>query len=113
MGDHNAVSNPDHYMITGLSPQFIIEKWSLPWNTGNAIKYIGRHMFKGKPREDLRKAIWYLTRQYELLCAAEDGRNPVDCDDKRDTDNPWGLGFMRGIDEAQEELLLDQHVDIP
>lgn len=30
------------------------------FNLGNAIKYIWRSDFKGKPREDLEKAIWYL-----------------------------------------------------
>lgn len=30
------------------------------FNLGNAIKYIWRSDFKGKQKEDLQKAIWYL-----------------------------------------------------
>jgi len=29
---------------------------------GNAIKYISRYKYKGKPLEDLKKAKWYIER---------------------------------------------------
>jgi len=32
---------------------------------GNAIKYLHRHRYKGKPVEDLRKAVWYINRMME------------------------------------------------
>jgi len=35
---------------------------------GNAIKYMHRHRYKGKPVEDLRKAQWYITRMIQEEC---------------------------------------------
>lgn len=32
---------------------------------GNAIKYVWRHMDKGKPFEDLSKALWYIQREID------------------------------------------------
>jgi hypothetical protein len=32
---------------------------------GNALKYVWRMSYKGKPIEDLRKAIWYIERLIE------------------------------------------------
>lgn len=32
---------------------------------GNAIKYVWRHQFKGKPVEDLKKAQWYIQREIQ------------------------------------------------
>ena len=51
--------NPDHYKKNG--PFECIElssKYSFCY--GNAIKYVWRHNDKGKPVEDLEKALWYL-----------------------------------------------------
>ncbi len=47
---HDPVNFPSHYL------------------QGSAIKYIWRHEHKGKPIEDLDKAIWFLNKlkeQYE------------------------------------------------
>lgn len=35
--------------------------------SGNAIKYIWRHPYKGTPIEDLEKARWYIDREIERL----------------------------------------------
>ncbi len=37
------------------------------FNLGNAIKYIWRSEFKGKQKEDLKKAIWYLQDEINNL----------------------------------------------
>ena len=37
----------------------------MTFNLGNAIKYIWRADLKGKPIEDLEKAIWYINREIE------------------------------------------------
>jgi len=29
---------------------------------GNALKYLSRHLNKGKPKQDLQKCIWYIKR---------------------------------------------------
>ena len=65
------VDHPDHYQtssvecidaieaaVEGLDPKegFLI---------GSAIKYLWRFKKKGKPIEDLQKAIWYIQRQID------------------------------------------------
>ena len=50
-----------------IEPIDAIEDWDLGFNLGNAVKYIARHKHKGKPLEDLKKALWYLSREIERL----------------------------------------------
>lgn len=56
------VNHPSHYADNGpfecieLTEQF-------DFCVGNAIKYVWRHNDKGKPVEDLSKALWYLNRE--------------------------------------------------
>jgi TPR repeat protein len=59
----------------------VIEDWGLGFKLGNALKYILRAGHKGHPdsrrdkqREDLKKALWYLSR------AAEKGETHVGVD---------------------------------
>ena len=59
------VNNPKHYQHpSGIEPIDLIVHES--FCCGNAIKYILRHQKKGKPVEDLKKAIWYLNKQLEI-----------------------------------------------
>jgi hypothetical protein len=57
------VDHPPHYNQhpTRIECIDIVEHMS--FNLGNAIKYIWRARDKGKFRDDLRKAIWYLERE--------------------------------------------------
>lgn len=72
--DPDPVNSPAHY-TTGLYETIdVIEDWELNMNAGNAVKYISRYKHKGKPVEDLRKAIWYLNRELSTL-EAEDAIN--------------------------------------
>jgi len=87
----------------GLSPQTLIEAWDLPFAEGNVIKYICRARHKGKEREDLKKAIWYAMRAYEVCCAHEEGRPRIDIDDKIDPHNPFGKGFLRELESYQTQ----------
>lgn len=60
-----AVNHPPHYG-GGDNPYEaikVIEAHNLNFNTGNAVKYILRAEHKGNKKEDLKKAIWYLTRE--------------------------------------------------
>jgi len=41
---------------------------------GNAIKYILRHPYKGRPIEDLKKAVWYLNKAIAVLEARHDDK---------------------------------------
>lgn len=61
------VNNPDHYNAGKIECIEAIEESMTPnafkgYCKGNALKYIWRMHYKGKPVEDIRKAIWYLER---------------------------------------------------
>jgi len=64
------VNKPSHYRqgkvecIDGIEAA-LGENYS-GYLQGNAIKYIWRHKYKGKPIEDIDKAIWYLNRLRSL-----------------------------------------------
>ena len=60
------VSHPSHYN-QGIEAIDIIESWGLNFSLGNAIKYILRSPYKGKQREDLEKARWYIDREINRL----------------------------------------------
>ena len=61
------VSHPTHYMShpSGIEPIEITKHES--FNIGNAIKYVMRRNFKGKPLEDLKKARFYLDLEIAML----------------------------------------------
>ncbi len=56
------INHPEHYTAGGIEAIDVIEAKGLGFATGNAVKYILRHRFKGHPLADLRKARWYLDR---------------------------------------------------
>lgn len=60
----SAVDHPSHYNASGVEVIDAIEAWfdGTDFHLGNAIKYIARARHKGKFREDLKKAIWYIHR---------------------------------------------------
>jgi hypothetical protein len=60
--------NPAHYHgDRKFKPIAVIEDWGLNYRLGNAVKYISRNGRKPgeDPREGLKKAVWYLTREIE------------------------------------------------
>ena len=65
--DDDPVNPPSHYTRGGIECIDAIKASMSPeafhgFLQGNAMKYIWRHDLKGKPVEDLDKAMWYLTR---------------------------------------------------
>lgn len=59
------VNSPQHYQKGGLEVIDIIDNFTPdPYSAymANVIKYVLRHMDKGTPKKDLRKAKWYLER---------------------------------------------------
>ena len=61
------VNHPPHYTAGGMETIDYIEAKLSPeafagYCRGNALKYISRAGQKGDADEDIRKAIWYLTR---------------------------------------------------
>jgi hypothetical protein len=61
----DAVSSPKHYTTGKYEVIDVIEDWDLNFRLANTIKYIARHKHKGKPLEDLKKALWYLEREID------------------------------------------------
>lgn len=65
------VNHPNHY--GGAENVYeaikVIEAWDLGFHLGNTVKYISRAGKKDTDKElqDLKKALWYLQRQIELL----------------------------------------------
>ena len=59
------VFSPKHYTAGKYEVIDVIEDWGLNFRLANTIKYIARHKHKGKPLEDLKKALWYLQREID------------------------------------------------
>ena len=61
------VNHPDHYNQGKIEVIDYIEDLGMgdDFCAGNAIKYISRYKYKGKPLEDLKKAKWYIERLIE------------------------------------------------
>lgn len=68
-GDYNVpkpkqstVDHPPHYRNSPSGVECIdVVEW-MPFNIGNAVKYLWRAPYKGGD-EDYRKAIWYIQRE--------------------------------------------------
>jgi hypothetical protein len=61
------VDHPKHYNAHPSGVECIeIAEW-LPFNLGNALKYLWRSPHKGTSVEDLKKAAWYLRREQQRL----------------------------------------------
>tara|TARA_R110000824_G_scaffold127494_5_gene287711 strand:- start:19 stop:378 length:360 start_codon:yes stop_codon:yes gene_type:complete len=61
------INHPKHYNAGKYETIAVIEDWNLDFHCGNAVKYISRHKYKGSPKQDIEKAIWYLQRYLETL----------------------------------------------
>lgn len=80
------VNHPAHYNFGRVETIEYIEDCIgavglLDYCVGNALKYISRAKYKGKYKEDLRKAVWYLNKAietYELEYEDEDDGEVID-----------------------------------
>lgn len=63
------VDNPSHYTQGRYEVIDVIEDWGLDkdFYLANVIKYIARAEYKGKYEEDLKKAMFYLSRKLEKM----------------------------------------------
>jgi hypothetical protein len=59
--------NPAHYRKHPSGIECIEVTRHMNFNVGNAIKYIWRHLDKGDPIENLKKAQWYLDDEIRRL----------------------------------------------
>ena len=65
-GSNDPVNHPSHYNSHPSGIEAIQITKHCCFCIGNAIKYIWRHDKKGKPIEDLRKAIFYLETKIKM-----------------------------------------------
>lgn len=64
--------NPAHYKEHPSGVECVVIAEHFGFNLGNAIKYIWRAGIKSTdPKEDLRKALWYIEREIQRLSAKE------------------------------------------
>jgi hypothetical protein len=61
------VNHPAHYKYGGIETIDFIEAKELGYNLGNVVKYITRSDHKGNRKQDLEKALWYLTREINSI----------------------------------------------
>jgi hypothetical protein len=61
----DAVDHPDHYNANPSGVECIDVVEHMPFNVGNAVKYLWRAGHKGNLLEDLRKAAWYIEREIQ------------------------------------------------
>lgn len=61
----DVVNKPHHYTRGKIEPIDAIEDWNLNFRLANVVKYVARAEHKGKPLEDLKKALWYLQREID------------------------------------------------
>jgi hypothetical protein len=54
----------DNHYKKQVEPIELIEAFDLNFNLGNCIKYIARCNHKGNKQDDLRKALYYLNREF-------------------------------------------------
>lgn len=62
----DTINHPHHYAYSH-EPIDVIISWELDFCLGNVLKYIARAGKKGPAVEDLKKAMFYLQREIELL----------------------------------------------
>jgi hypothetical protein len=57
------VDHPDHYNSSPSGVECIDVAEHMPFNVGNAMKYLWRCDEKSNAIQDLKKAIWYIERE--------------------------------------------------
>jgi len=62
------IENPSHYAQHKIEHIDLVEAWFCTYDyyLGNVLKYIARYRYKGTPKEDLEKALWYLKRRRKI-----------------------------------------------
>jgi hypothetical protein len=60
--EDDVVNTPAHYTQGSIEPIDYITGNQMDFLSGNIIKYVTRHRYKGNPLQDLEKAEFYLKR---------------------------------------------------
>lgn len=67
-----AVDHPSHYNSGKIEVIDFIDDQKLNFSRGCVVKYVSRAKHKGNELEDLKKAMWYLQHEIELVEKGED-----------------------------------------
>jgi hypothetical protein len=63
-----SVHHPKHYGGNTIYEAIkVIDAWNLSFSLSSALKYLCRSPHKGSQIEDLKKAVWYIQHEIELL----------------------------------------------
>ena len=66
MSNNDVVDHPEHYQSSsGIECIDVVE--NMPFNRGNAVKYLWRAGKKNDEIEDLKKARWYIDREIKRI----------------------------------------------
>lgn len=65
--DRDNVNHPSHYNEHPSGVETIEIARELPFDLGNAWKYLMRFRYKGTPSDDLKKALWYVNDYIEHM----------------------------------------------
>lgn len=68
---HDPVHHPAHYTTGKIEVLDFIQDQQFGYLDGQVIKYVSRYRHKGRPVEDLRKAMFYLQR---LISQQQEGQ---------------------------------------
>lgn len=67
MAEIDMVNHPPHYTQGKYETIDIIEDTTWGYRLATAFKYLHRCEYKGKKREDLRKAVWFILREIDNI----------------------------------------------
>jgi len=67
MAVDNDKTNPQHYKSHPSGVEAIEITQHMSFNLGNAFKYVFRAAHKGDRLNDLRKALWYIDRELDIV----------------------------------------------
>lgn len=63
----NHVDHPPHYCAHPAGIEAIQVCEHMTFNIGSAMKYLFRYQLKGRPKQDLEKAVWYVRREIKRM----------------------------------------------
>lgn len=78
---NDPVNHPSHYLKAAITIEPIELTSRLGSCLGQALQYVLRAPYKGNEEEDLKKAIFYLRKQIELMEDPEEGEDEIELSD--------------------------------
>ena len=67
------INHPEHYNWHPAGIECVNVAEAFSYNVGTAMAYLWRHLHKGNADEDLRKALWHITREIHRLSSPHPG----------------------------------------